>query len=391
MDVRRPAPPGTNGGVEAPQPAAVPAPTWVARIGNFDSLRFWAAIAVLWSHTFPISYGAGYPQPLYRVSGGQTTLGTVALATFFVISGYLVTRSFERSRTAWRYVKARALRIMPGVIVCVVVIAFVMGPLLTTLPLGAYLASWDPWRYVLKNGSLLGFHDFLAGVFEDNPRAHVNGSLWTLQIEVICYLMVLGLGLVGLLNRWVTLALYGAGIAYLVWHGHNDMSEFAQQAKRVDLLTKFLAGAVLYHWQVPLDGRIALASAVGAIACLLAGGFWLALHTLVPYLLIYVALAPWLRLPNMARYGDLSYGTYLYAWPLTQVAVLLLLPEPEWYTAGLIATAFTLTAAFLSWHLVEKVALSFKDRPLPLEAPFDAWAQRRFAPIRDALRGLHSR
>ena len=360
--------------------APAPQPMNVERIGNFDSLRFWAALAVLWSHAFPMSYGGGYPQPLFTVSAGQTTLGTVALAVFFIISGYLVTRSFERSRSAWRYVKARALRIMPGLIVCTAVTAFVLGPLLTTLPVGSYLTSWDPWRYFLKNGSLLGFHDFLVGVFEGNPRANVNGSLWTLQIEAYCYLLVLVLGVVGLLNRWVTLAIYLTLVSYLALHGHNDISEFGLQDKRADLFTNFVAGAVMYHWRVRLDGRIALACAAGLLACLFTTGFWLALHTLFAYVVIYVALAPRIRSPDMARFGDLSYGIYLYAWPMTQVAVLLL-AKPEWYTVGAIAMSLTLFLAFASWHLVEKVALSFKDRDLPWEAPLFGWVRRRVARI----------
>ena len=361
-------------GGAALRPGSGATPTWVARIGNFDSLRFWAALSVLWSHAFAISSGNGHTQPLFRLSGGQTALGTVALAVFFIISGYLVTRSFERSLSAWRYVKARALRIMPGLAVCVALVGFVMGPLLTTLPLADYFVSWGLWRYILKNGSLLGFSDFLPHVFGGNPMANVNSSLWTLQIEVYCYLLVLVLGVVGILRRWVTLGLYLGFIAYLAWQGHNSIWE----DQRADLFTKFLAGAVMYQWQVRLDGRVALACAGGSLACLLTGGFWLAQHTLFAYVVIYVALAPHIRLPNMARYGDLSYGIYLYAWPMTQVAVLSL-AEPVWATAGAIATALSLALAFLSWHLVEKVALAFKDRNIPVETALVAWVRRRAA------------
>src|SRR3954464_3664915 len=156
------------------------------RANNFDALRFWAALAVLWSHSFPITLGAQYPQPLASVSFGQTNLGRVAVAFFFVISGYLITRSFERSRSTWSFVRARALRIMPGLIVVLIAVAFVLGPLVTSIPLHDYFTSSAPYRYVITQASFSG-HAELPGVFDRNPVAHANDSLWTLRYEVACY------------------------------------------------------------------------------------------------------------------------------------------------------------------------------------------------------------
>jgi peptidoglycan/LPS O-acetylase OafA/YrhL len=166
------------------------------------------------------------------------------------------------------------------------------------------------------------------------------------------------------------LAFFLAGLAYLAADGPYWIEDFQSWNHRADLATKFLAGAVLFHWRPRLDGTAAIASASLALFAFAFGGFWLALPTVFAYVVLYVALGPW-RLPDAARYGDLSYGLYIYAWPIKQLILDLGLAS-TWYGLGALATPLTLAAAFLSWHLVEKVALSYKDRTLPGEARWAA-------------------
>src|SRR5262245_25227928 len=120
-----------------------------SRENNFDALRFWAALVVLWSHAFPIAHGSEQHEPLYALSGGQSTLGAVAVSLFFVISGYLITRSFERSASAWDFVRARLLRIMPALLVVLLLTAFVLGPVLSGWSLAEYLRSSVVYKYFL--------------------------------------------------------------------------------------------------------------------------------------------------------------------------------------------------------------------------------------------------
>ena len=146
----------------------------IDRANNFDTLQFLAALAVLWSHGFSASMGTERWEPLQVVSDGQTTLGTVAVAIFFVISGYLIAQSFERSRSVWRFAKARILRIVPGLLIVLILLGVVIGPMVTVLPLIEYLESREFYRYILLNGSLLGYSGRLPGVFVDNPSPWVN-------------------------------------------------------------------------------------------------------------------------------------------------------------------------------------------------------------------------
>lgn len=346
----------------------------IDRANNFDSLRFWAALAVLWSHTFSTTMAHERWEPLMLLSNGQTTMGTVAVAVFFVISGYLITQSFERSRSAWRFAKARMLRLMPAFLVVLLLSTLVMGPVVTALPLADYFGDLQVYRYIVLNGSLTGFSGLLPGVFGDNPIPYVNGPLWTLRFEAECYILIFALGILGLLNRYVTLALFCGGLVYLVFDGPYTIEDFVQWNHRVDLATKFLAGAVIYHWRLQLNGLAAmLCVAVTALAMVL-GDLWLALPTVFAYLVIYVAMGPF-HLPNMARFGDLSYGIYIYAFPVKQMLVHYDLAS-TWYTLGSSATVIAIVLAFLSWHFVEKIALSFKDRTLPGEQRLRDWLDR---------------
>ena len=190
------------------------------RGNNFDSLRILAALGVLVSHAFPLS-GAGDREPILQISLRQTTAGTLAVSVFFVISGYLITKSYDRSHSARAFVIGRVLRLVPALAVVELLLSFCAGPLLTRLSTADYLSQMSLYTNILVNLSCLGFRDGLPGVFLHNPFPHaVDGSLWTLEYEVACYGMVLVVGYLGLLNRYVMGAGYmTALIALRYWVG----------------------------------------------------------------------------------------------------------------------------------------------------------------------------
>lgn len=330
---------------------------------NFDALRFWAALAVLWSHSFPITEASEQNEPLFAVSAGQTTLGTIAVTFFFVISGYLITRSFEQRPDPVRFLKARLLRIMPGLLAVLLVVTFVLGPIGSTVSLREYLSSTETYRYFWSQATFLRFYDLLPGLFRDNPLHWVNGSLWTLRYELECYALVLLLGVAGLLKRWVTLALYCGGLIVLFIADQSRISDghsMAPQNHHLDLATKFLAGALAYQFRLAIKPKVALACLAVAAFTLVLGNFGTAQRSVVPYLVIVLALGLSRRLPSMSRFGDLSYGIYIYAWPVKQVIVMNS-ASPHWFVTASLATPIVLLLAFLSWHGVEKLALALKD------------------------------
>lgn len=264
----------------------IPGRAALGRGNNFDALCFLAAVAVLVSHAFPMAYGPAVPQPLATFSRGQTELGSIAVLVFFIISGYLIVRSFDRDPAPARFLKARALRIFPGLFAALVFTVGVLGATVTTLPLARYFAHPDTAQYMFGGLSLVGLQFDPPGVFRDNPiRGVVNGSLWTLEYEFEMYLVVLALGVCRLLDRRGVLALWLVALV-LSWRwvsgGH------------VAFGAPLLGGAVLYLWRdrVPLDGHLALVCAAAVAAAMLAGGFRLAFATFGAYLVMHLALSP---------------------------------------------------------------------------------------------------
>jgi peptidoglycan/LPS O-acetylase OafA/YrhL len=224
--------------------------------------------------------------------------------------------------------------------------AFILGPLLTTLPLHDYFRSTLPYR------AAFGLSDHLPGVFTNNPfSSGINGSLWTLRYEGLCYFIVLILGLIGLLKRWPVTILFLLLLAARLHFGSAAIWEFG---------ALFAAGATMHFWQPPLRAAFAIPAALLCLASLRFGLYPLFADTAGAYLVLYLALA--ITLPNLAKYGDLSYGVYIYAWPIQQSISLLL--HANWILNLLLTLPVVLVCAFLSWHVVESPALRLKNKKL---------------------------
>ena len=186
------------------------------RDNNFNLLRILAALGVLVSHAYPISLGVDAPEPLSALLG-DVTLGTVSVMIFFSISGFFIARSFAGRTSLARFLQARCLRLFPALIVVLMVTLFICGFWLTTAAPGVFWAAAPD--YFLHNVTLFSLHYELPGVFAANPYGPpINGSLWTLNYEVLCYLGVVLAGLAGLLERpWLfAVALAGFATAYSV-------------------------------------------------------------------------------------------------------------------------------------------------------------------------------
>src|SRR5271169_1259493 len=235
------------------------------RRNNFDALRLVAAASVVFSHSFLIADGTQDHEPLIWLTGNQSILGLVGVFVFFAISGFLVTQSFEQTPNPLYFLVKRALRIFPGLFVATVVSAFVLGPLVTDLPLGTYLSRPEPYEYVVGNTLLDQTVHELPGVwFVDNGVGlEINGSLWTLRYEFVMYLMVLALGLLRLLTLRTALLLLAFGVADLRFHMLDEFEKWGWFFQLISnwgwLVGFFAAGMVFYklrHTRI-LDGRIA--------------------------------------------------------------------------------------------------------------------------------------
>lgn len=331
----------------------------VRRSNNFDGLRLAAAVAVIVGHAYVLTGRPGdVPQPL------ALSPHYLGVSVFFAISGWLIAGSWERSRSVAQFVSSRALRILPLLFLVTLVSVFAMGPLVTTLSTSAYFASSQTWRY-LVNLMLLPA-DGLPGVFAGVPYAGVvNGSVWTLRAEVICYVVVLGFGLLPRAARTAGYLMFGAIAFGLVELGDVRVAGSSLSAAAGAWLYFIVAAFARLH--VPrralrLDIAGAVALAWGAVALL--GGVvwserasWLAL----PYVVLSVGLASWPIVRHAARWGDLSYGMYLWAFPVQQLIIMYAGPLP----LALDVAAVVLVCGFLSaatWHLLEHPAMQARER-----------------------------
>ncbi len=342
--------------------ARLSGPTLAQRLdsgrNNFLLLRLIAALLVLFGHSYALlALGMAELDPTRRWLE-QIYTHFIGVMVFFVISGYLITLSWQRNPQLGRYLISRALRILPALAFCVSVSALVIGPMLTSLPVSRYFLSAEPYAYVFGNLSLVSLQWRLPGVFASNPVSDFfNGSLWTLPVEAKMYLCVAAFGVCMLLRRrWIAnVALSASILVYLVW-------------------------PLLHTGDLGLDRMLVAFFAFGALSCVnrewlpislpvfvsIVFACWLArdsaayrylLAIAIAYGTLWFAYAP--RLPPLRGIGDWSYGTYLWGFPVQQTLISL-----DIFTTPLLLFAAallpTLLMAALSWHFVERPALRWK-------------------------------
>lgn len=348
----------------APSP---PASAATARAGteanSFTFLRLVLAWAVLFSHTYPL--GGFGDDPL--------ALGGLAVKGFFILSGYLLMCSLQRRADFPAFFVRRAFRILPAFWCCLVVVGLLLAPALLQGSVAEESFWKSPWNYVAGNWFLQITQDNIPPLFAGNPfKLAVNGSLWTLVFEAECYVLLALAVWSGLFRRPVVLAsllgvFYAAVVVYW-WFG------WAPPAAPGLLRRSVL---MIFH---PASVNFGLAFFAGVLAAQVTKGKpvwsprWLAIaafafvlsfptHTtklIWPFALPIILLNLAYRLPfgRLERFGDISYGVYLYAWPIQQTLAAFGLHHAGFiaYLAG--ATALSLVAGTLSWFLIERPALT---------------------------------
>jgi peptidoglycan/LPS O-acetylase OafA/YrhL len=335
----------------------MPAST-AARRNNFDALRLLAAVSVIFSHAFLIAQGTQKHEWLILLTGNQSILGLCGVFVFFAISGFLVTQSFELTGDPLRFLTKRALRIFPGLFVATLLSALVLAPFVTTLQPGAYFSQPQPYQYVLRNTLLnQSVHELPGVMFVNNPAGlEINGAMWTLRCEFMMYLMVLGLGTIRLLSLPMALGLLALGIACLYFPQLGLLGGWGWT------LAFFAAGMILYKLRNTriFDGRVALLALAGLALSVPLRQFIPLFPVFGCYLALWLALTPRLPVIQAARFGDLSYGLYIYGWPVEEAVIWLRGGQATWWQLFAIALPATAVLAFLSWHLVESPALRLK-------------------------------
>jgi peptidoglycan/LPS O-acetylase OafA/YrhL len=350
------------------------------RSNAVTAMRLALAGVVAVVHALAVGFGH---QPVVN----DTTLGDLAVDAFFVLSGFLVTGSLVRTRSVARYLWHRALRIMPGFWACLLVLALVVAPVLAVLQgrpaASVFTAAHDSaGEFVVRNAGLLMQQWGIAGLPEGVPEPGVlDGSLWTLFYEAVCYGAVVLLGVLGALQRPRLVAALVAGLwALTVAHALSD--GLVQEERLLRFTFLFLLGTLAYaaadRWW--LDRRLVAVSVV----LLAVGLVWLPDYRALAgpafaYLVLYaMARLPAPRWPSQ----DYSYGLYVYHYPLEQVLVVAGLAAWGQVPFVVVAIVLAMGAAALSWRLVERPALSWKSARWVDRLPAPHLAARSAAPYR---------
>jgi peptidoglycan/LPS O-acetylase OafA/YrhL len=328
------------------------------RRNSLNALRLIFAAAVIVSHAPEVG---GWRAPYVW---GDLEIGGWAVAGFFAISGWLITGSRMRLDFV-PFLWNRIVRIFPGYWVALAVTAFLLVPLSLAVDPGAALHVMSSIKYVVENATLVQVQRRISHTLVTAPYQHTwNLSLWTLMYEFACYVGVGVLLSIGYArrNRWVTLAAFlvmNIGLAYVVLaHPHHVPGGVSDGLR---LGSFFLAGAVLKRYAESIWSVWWLA--VGATAIL--GVLWYTGHVrafaAMPLAYLTMYLGGRLPLQSIGRRNDISYGVYIYAFPLQQ---LLVMAGATKYGVG-VYTALSLLAvipfAVASWFLVERPALRLKN------------------------------
>ena len=331
------------------------------RNNNIQLLRLLAAAAVMLFHSFAFT-GRLAEDPVF-VATGTTDSSVVGVGCFLLLSGFLVTRSWLTRPGLVAFAAARILRIYPALIVAVV-LSIVLAGMATEVPWRAFIASPVTIDYAWHNALAWEVHFLLPGAFLRNPYpGAVNGSLWTLAVELRLYLAVAIAGMAGLLARTDrSAAALIALVALFVWKP-EWLPLAPQNASTRNLALLFGIGALAYvaRDRIPLS----LAAFVVAVVVFilnpwgLGRGLWFTLT--LAYGTLVLAYHPRIQWHAYNRVGDYSYGLYVYAFPVQQTIVARV---PGLTPLELFAVSFavTLVLAALSWHALERPALALKAK-----------------------------
>jgi peptidoglycan/LPS O-acetylase OafA/YrhL len=364
----------------------------------FGFLRFALAALVVFSHCYPL--GGFGPDPLALFTTERLSLGLFAVALFFVLSGFLITRSALRTPMG-RFLWHRFLRIFPGYWVCLAVCAFILAPIIYQIEYAhgyrIFTAPHDsPQAYLAGNFAMLHLNEWSIGgvmkvcplsigaTLHSNPYPFIfNGSIWTLPFELVCYLGVAALTLLGIIKRARRVLLFvfvlGCSLYAFNWLAPVVFQEFFPFRYLDPLLMLslyFLGGALcfLYREEIPFSPALLLLAALLLAGGLMAGWFGVIAPLALPYLFLWLACK--LPVQRFDARGDYSYGLYMYAFPIQQTLVFFHLQAAGFWTYFFCALLLSTLFGILSFRLIEAPCLRFKNAdPRALIAKFRAKRQ----------------
>ena len=330
---------------------------------SFGFIRLALASTVVISHCYMLQAGNPAADPVTAITG--YTSGQHAVQGFFVLSGLLVTRGLMAKKSIIDFACARSLRIFPGLIACVLMVALVLGPIVSALPPESYFTSAQVWKYIAATLTLMTGSAPLPGVFDSHPMPHiVNLSLWTLKFETVCYAL---LGLAASLvfaSRWphqIALTAGAITIAFLC-SKHPALIESNRFIDSVRYFVLFFGtGSLLYFLRrhVVINGIVLTALAIAFAAAIGTRFCEVSVAVLLGYGMCWLSTLTFGPMRRFTQRHDLSYGIYIYSVPVTQT-LLQVWPHIAVWPLVVATGVLVLPLAVASWLLVERPAMRLR-------------------------------
>lgn len=326
---------------------------------NFLILRLGAASLVVYGHAFALAAPCNICQDFaskwlqYRYSGD------IGLHIFFVISGFLVSASFDKRKNLCAFLWSRALRIFPALWICLLLMV-VVGAFFSSMPANEFYTNGQTWEFLINNFSLYQFVENLPGIFSTSRYAQAaNGSLWTLGIEARLYILVAIFGILGWsANRKVSNAL----IVLMVLIGcfiPSHIPLIGENPNHLRVGAYFAIGVLLYSNRdlIPMSGQVLAMLVLCAALSYGTANYEIAFGAMIAYGVLWFAFTKKIELPRFVH--DYSYGIYLYGWPIEQI-IHYVQPDLGPYKMVLIALPTAWLAGAISWLFIEKPSMRMK-------------------------------
>ena len=339
---------------------------------SFGLIRLGLAVVVVFHHSLVLT---SHDALSFIGRSKDIDIGTIGVAGFFAISGFLLLAS-SRRLNARKFLTHRFFRLFPGLWACLIVTAFIL------VPFANYFSKFESsmyffklenssFSYVVFNSALLVLQDSIGTVFEQNPYPiAVNGSLWTLAPEFICYIGLLIVATFSRRNRklqfvLISLALILSSVAWQ--YSQESQIEFLSQILNPlsGLVIAFCTGSLfaIFIEIKPFRPRL-LPIVFGLVVWVVAGVNSPVSIIVISLLLISLGMS--LDGPRVTRIGkkvDLSYGVYLYHFPIIQTVLATTMISWTPLLAFTVLPFFTLLIsgliAFASWTFVERPSMAF--------------------------------
>ena len=333
---------------------------------NFDFLRLVFSIFVIITHSFVLSGNKEWDY-LCVLTGQNILLSAIGVKGFFIISGYLIYKSIIRSNSLKQFYWNRLLRIVPALFI-VVFLSVLFGSLLYNSPI-PYLQNTAVWTYIPVNISLFMNQYYIPGIFEHNPyKGSINGSLWTIPYEFKMYILCSLIFFIKNKLSSIRILLIGVFIIsflinVLYFQQFKNLGTYASGILISDFICMFSAGSLLAALNIDQVKHLSIMSLLTfilLIVSIVTHTFEYAHYLLLPLLVISFGLLSTPIISSIGSYiGDVSYGIYLYGFPVQQI--LMSFQTFNQLELMIYSLVISIILAFLSWHIIEKNALRLKN------------------------------